>query len=510
MAGNTIALLHGWGGNSRSWGVVPQLLAEFGRVECIDLPGYGDEPELGDNSLESYLSWLEQRLPATALIVGFSLGGMLAMAFAARHPQRVSGLLMVASNLKFVASDEWPQALAGDHFEQFNSGYQSDPRRTLARFTALACNADRQVKKQLSKDLPLPPTPSAGQMQLALLGELRLFCAAQTVADSALPVAMLFAREDQLVPVAASDQIAADYPKFTISHCAGSHMLPLQHPEAIMLAVEQLLLQVEGEPQLDKRAVANSFSRAAEDYTRAAVLQAQVAGELLAEHAGQCPDRLLDLGCASGVQAQALQHFYPAAQRLGLDLSLGMLQAAQQQRPVTCQWVCADAEQLPFAADSIDTVFSSFALQWCERVEAAAIELARVVAIGGELLLAIPVAGTLCELRAAWAEVDASSHINRFASAARWRTALEQAGFTIDQLATREYIQNHASVSELMYSIKAVGAHNSQLGRATVATGRGRIKQLYAAYPSADDGSCTATWKILFGRCKKMGGVKPL
>ena len=504
MATATIVLLHGWGGNSRSWGKVPQLLAEFGRVECVDLPGYGGEPELADNSLDGYLCWLEQRLPATALVVGFSLGGMLAMAYASRHPRRVSGVLTVASNLKFVATHDWSTALAEEQFDQFNAGYQDDPERTLARFTALACNAQREVKKQLARDLPLPPSASAGAAQLRLLGELSLFSAAQGLADAALPVSQLFAQQDALVPVAVSEQIAALYPEFDVSYCSGSHMVPLEQPEAIVLAVEQLLLRMDRQPQLDKRAVAKGFSRAAGQYRSAAVMQAQVANDLLAEHASASAGLLLDLGCASGVMTQALQHSYPSAQQLGLDLSLGMLQVAQQQQQATCQWLCGDAEQLPLRAGCLNTVFSSFALQWCERVEAVASELARVAAPNGDLLLAIPVAGTLRELRAAWAEVDTDSHINRFASAARWRSALELAGFSVDQLETREYLESHASVAALMRSIKAVGAHNSQRGRSSSATGRGRIKQLYAAYPTAEDGSCTASWQVLFGRCKRL------
>lgn len=501
MAATAIVLLHGWGGNSRSWGQVAPQLAEFGPLQLLDLPGYGDQPPLADPSLQGHLQWLDEQLPARAVLVGFSLGGMLALAFAAQQPQRLTGLLTVASNLCFVATAQWPSALAPTLFESFYREFAGEPGKTIARFTSLACNSQRQIKKQLAANPPLPPTPEAGLAQLALLGELQLFDAAATLANTSLPVTMLFAEQDALVPVAVCERLAVDYPSFTIERCAGSHLLPLQQPERVVLAVEQLLAQ---QPEhLDKRAVAASFSRAAGSYRAAASLQCEVAEQLLALAPNRQVATVMDLGCASGGQLPALHQRYPEAQLVAADLALGMLQQAAQQPVDNCVWLCGDAESLPLAGGTVELLYSSFALQWCEQIEPLCAELARVVAAAGELLLAVPVAGTLSELRSAWARVDSEIHVNRFASAQRWRAALEKAGFVCEQLELREHRQPHRSVRALLQSIKAVGAHNVNRQRATTATGRGRLQQLYQHYPTAADGSCTATWQVLMGRWRR-------
>ena len=65
----------------------------------------------------------------------------------------------------------------------------------------------------------------------------------------------------------------------------------------------------------------------------------------------------------------ALQRRYPRARVIALDIAPGMLKAAPRPgwpRP-RFQRVCADAYALPLAARSVDLVYSSLMLQWCDR-----------------------------------------------------------------------------------------------------------------------------------------------
>jgi pimeloyl-ACP methyl ester carboxylesterase len=97
-----IVLVHGLGGTWRSFGQVPERLAERYRVVAIDLPGFGRSKPLPDRTFP--LDVVGDRLAEALddlgidrhLLVGHSMGGGVAIAYAAERPQRVSGLVLIA------------------------------------------------------------------------------------------------------------------------------------------------------------------------------------------------------------------------------------------------------------------------------------------------------------------------------------------------------------------------------------------------------------------------------
>ena len=83
---------------------------------------------------------------------------------------------------------------------------------------------------------------------------------------------------------------------------------------------------------IDKRRVADSFSKAAQTYDSVADLQREVGQELLAYLPKQSVSTMMDLGCGTGYFTPKLKHAYPDATLLNLDLALGMLQFSRAQR----------------------------------------------------------------------------------------------------------------------------------------------------------------------------------
>lgn len=103
-AGDPILLLHGWSLSLEVWDRQIRVLAEAGyRVIAMDTRGHGrsDAPLSGydiDHLAADAFSVLTAYGVHRAHVVGWSLGGMVALRMAHRAPERVSGVVMVASN----------------------------------------------------------------------------------------------------------------------------------------------------------------------------------------------------------------------------------------------------------------------------------------------------------------------------------------------------------------------------------------------------------------------------
>ena len=96
----TLLLLHGGFGNAQTnWcSVLPTLSEEF-HVFAPDLPGFGGSSPLPQTTFDHLIHWIGALLDALAqpevVIVGSSIGGLLARLFAAAQPHYVSALILV-------------------------------------------------------------------------------------------------------------------------------------------------------------------------------------------------------------------------------------------------------------------------------------------------------------------------------------------------------------------------------------------------------------------------------
>ena len=233
----------------------------------------------------------------------------------------------------------------------------------------------------------------------------------------------------------------------------------------------------------DKRQVRRSFSAAAPAYDRQAVLQRQIGERLLAA----CPDALpsgwwVDVGAGTGWCAIQLRSRRPPALAL-VDLAEGMLRQARQSVGTAGCYLVADAERLPLATASAALVVSNLALQWCLDPARALAEMARILKPGGHLLLSTFTAGTLEELRRAWAAVDDYTHVNAFQTPAALEAAVAAAGFRRWRVWGETRRLTYPDLPALLRSLKGIGAHNVTHGRPRHLLGKGVWRRLEAAYP---------------------------
>ncbi len=259
---------------------------------------------------------------------------------------------------------------------------------------------------------------------------------------------------------------------------------------------------------MDKRKIKQAFSAAAASYDGAAQLQRSV-GTALWQSADLANPHgtLLDIGCGTGFLTGELLALSPCQKLIALDLALPMLHATRQKLSGHTQvhYLCADAEALPLADQSVDGVFSNLALQWCGNLKAVFADIRRVLKPDGQFMFATFGTETLQELKAAWATADNHQHVNNFYDEAYIIACLQQTGFRAIRSQRQNHQPRYASVLELMRGLKHLGAHNVLPGRNKGVTGKTALHRMMAAYPcNPQEGpSVTATFDVIMVSAKR-------
>ena len=119
-AGDPLVLLHGGLASTELFaGVLPALAAER-RVIAVDLQGHGrtadvDRP-FSDETMADDVAGLIEHLGGSADVLGYSLGGQVALQIAIRHPERVRNLALLS--IAFKRSGHHPEVV--DAFDQMS------------------------------------------------------------------------------------------------------------------------------------------------------------------------------------------------------------------------------------------------------------------------------------------------------------------------------------------------------------------------------------------------------
>lgn len=257
-----------------------------------------------------------------------------------------------------------------------------------------------------------------------------------------------------------------------------------------------------------KRRIASNFSRAATTYDSSASLQQRVATKLrshLPTFGSEYSLTMLDMGCGTGRETEALQRYYPKASITGLDLSEGMLAYARSHYLLKKGiWIQGDIEHMPFTDNTFDLVFSSLAIQWCESLGNVLAEAYRVLKPGGWFLFSTLAEGSLDELRRAWLSVDNQQHVNSYLSFKRQKSYIGQSEFCVGSLYQRTEVIYYPSVKSLLKDMKGLGANTVIDQKSTGLSKRSPLPQLRTGYSVFETvHGLPASYQVIYGSLKK-------
>jgi pimeloyl-[acyl-carrier protein] methyl ester esterase len=228
-----LVLLHGWGLNAQVWSCMLERLTPHFRLYLVDLPGYGRSQGFGAMSLEQMAETVLAAAPENAWWLGWSLGGLVASQIALMQPQRVRGLITVASSPCFAAKDDWP-GIRPEVLSGFQHQLGQDFQRTVERFLALqtlGTESARQDARQLKSVVLNQPMPSVevlnGGLEMLRTTDFR-----EPLAVLTLPLLRIYGYLDGLVPRKVAGLLDAMWPHSPSAIIAKAAHAPfISHPD---------------------------------------------------------------------------------------------------------------------------------------------------------------------------------------------------------------------------------------------------------------------------------------
>src|SRR5882757_1342124 len=152
--GPDLVLLHGWGLNLRVWDGLAGELAKCFRVIAMDLPGHGRSEWNPSARTPAEQAWqVHATLAAISdryCLLGWSLGGQIALDLAAAMPGQVERLVLVATTPRFAASADWPYGMPASALEKLATQLRTNYKRTVSEFLELQVRGSAASEKVLA------------------------------------------------------------------------------------------------------------------------------------------------------------------------------------------------------------------------------------------------------------------------------------------------------------------------------------------------------------------------
>ncbi|UCV29774.1 alpha/beta fold hydrolase [Ferribacterium limneticum] len=208
--------------------------------EIFDLPGYGNAPLIAD--FYAAADDIAARLQPGTTLAGWSLGAQLALAVAARHPDKVGKLVLVAGTTSFVQRDGWPHAMAPEMLAEFAAGIAADVEAMLPRFVGGFNRGDARAKAVTLELLQLADPRPAAEVLATGLNWLRDIDLRDIAPQVKAPTLLIHGAADPLMPLGAAEALAALIPGAQLAvfdDCA--HAPFISRPDDFLATVRRFL-----------------------------------------------------------------------------------------------------------------------------------------------------------------------------------------------------------------------------------------------------------------------------
>jgi pimeloyl-ACP methyl ester carboxylesterase len=229
----TLVLIHGAGGSSQSF--LPQIrgLDRFLNILAVDLPGHGNTPGPGRRAIASYTDWVHETLTGSFLesffLGGHSMGGAITLEMGLRFPNKIQGLILIATGASLGVS---PKLL---------TGLQEQPHQAISKINewSYAKGTDPQIIAQSIQLMEKTPV-SVIQDDFQACNQ---FQRQDEIGGIKAPTLILVGDQDVMTPPSSSRFLQEKIPASQLIVIPGSgHMIMLEKHREVNQAIREFIL----------------------------------------------------------------------------------------------------------------------------------------------------------------------------------------------------------------------------------------------------------------------------
>ena len=244
----TIVFLHGIGADHRAFDDQLETFSQSFRAVAWDMPGYGSSAALESMTFpalaDAAVALLDSLGVDRAVIVGHSMGGMVAQELVSRRSDRVDALVLYATTPAFGPGDgEWQRRFLAERLQPLDEGKTpADIAPALVR-QILAPDADpRAVARALACMSAVPAATYRAALHCIVA-----FDGRKGLAEIRCPTLALAGEHDRVTPPAVVERMAKAIPRARYELLAGvGHLANLERPADFDAALSRFLESLPG------------------------------------------------------------------------------------------------------------------------------------------------------------------------------------------------------------------------------------------------------------------------
>lgn len=257
------------------------------------------------------------------------------------------------------------------------------------------------------------------------------------------------------------------------------------------------------------RSIAARFSASSATYDQAAEIQPKVVDKVFQMLAPLgSVDRILEIGCGTGLLTEKIITKFPAARIDAVDISCKMIERSTTRLAAYngIRWLISDVRNLPETTTMYSLIVSSSSLHWINPIKAGLAKCSCLLKKDGYLISALMVQGTLCELHASRLRVAPHKPPQeRLPSMQEVRHAFQNTELHILDEAEDTMHVHYPSAEVLLRRIHDQGSTGGPFSISTLPMNRRELHDLVVDYNACynSNGGVYATYHVAYFRASK-------